>query len=345
MSKFDIDNNGSIKTFTYDSMFHNSMSIKSQSHIYNVHFTDKFHPTITDELYIIDKNVYELYPQYKNIKNKLIINATEKNKSIESVLKIYDKLNSLKYNKSKRLIVIGGGIIQDISAFAAKTYKRGIEWVYIPTTLLSMADSCIGSKCAVNYKSIKNQIGCYSTPSFIYINTAFLETLDITQTLSGVSEILKLSIIGNSVELFKKYFDSPNRDFKQLIYLALSIKKTLIEYDEFDNNYRLALNYGHTFGHSIESKYKNKIPHGIAVMYGMDIINKLTDCKLDIRKYFNMITNYHPIEIDKTKHLEIIKQDKKSMGDTIKIVYYDMMNKKIVIKPIKIIQLTGTIIK
>jgi 3-dehydroquinate synthase len=232
----------------------------------------------------VDKNVNKIYKEKLWKKDHtLTIIANEKNKTINSSLLVIDLLNKNNFTKNEMLISIGGGITQDVTAFARSVFKRGINWTYFPTTLLSMADSCIGAKSAINYGGSKNLIGLFSAPKEIFINTTFLNTLEKRDVLSGYGEIIKLCIVGgeSTIEEFKNVKDLQKGDllFKidSLIKTALIVKKAVITEDEFENNIRKALNYGHTIGHAIEPIVKYKIPHGIAVLIGMFVENYISN--------------------------------------------------------------------
>jgi len=232
----------------------------------------------------VDKKVDKIYKKklWKN-DHTLTLIANEENKTINSSILIIDLLNKNNFTKQEILISIGGGITQDVTAFARSIFKRGINWTYFPTTLLSMADSCIGAKSAINYGGTKNLIGLFSAPKEVFINITFLETLDKRDVLSGYGEIIKLCIVGGDSTIleFKKVKDLQKGDllFKidVLIKTALIVKIAVITEDEFENNIRKALNYGHTIGHAIEPIVKYKIPHGIAVLIGMFVENYISN--------------------------------------------------------------------
>ena len=232
----------------------------------------------------VDKNVDKIYKEKLWKKDyTLTLIANEQNKTINSSLLVVDLLNKNNFTKKEILISIGGGITQDVTAFARSIFKRGINWTYFPTTLLSMADSCIGAKSAINYGGTKNLIGLFSAPKEVFINTTFLKTLDKRDVLSGYGEIIKLCIVGGefTIEEFKKVkeLQKGNLLFKidVLIKTALIVKKAVITEDEFEINIRKALNYGHTIGHAIEPIVKYKIPHGIAVLIGMFVENCISN--------------------------------------------------------------------
>lgn len=231
----------------------------------------------------IDKNVNKIYKEELwEHEHTLTLLANEKNKTITSSLLLIDKLNENNFTKKEVLISIGGGITQDVTAFARSIFKRGINWTYFPTTLLSMADSCIGAKSAINYGGTKNLIGLFSAPKEVYINTAFLQTLETRDILSGYGEILKLCIVGGdfAIEKFTKVKNLQNGDLLMqidvLIKTALIVKKAVITEDEYENNIRKALNYGHTIAHAIEPIVEFKIPHGVAVLIGMFVENHIS---------------------------------------------------------------------
>lgn len=196
-----------------------------------------------------------------------IVDALEENKTIETVM---DIIKFMSFRPVSRIVVIGGGLVQDIGAFTSSIFNRGTEWIYFPTTLLSMADSCIGSKTSLN-TTFKNKIGTFNSPRKVYINTSFLDTLEYIDIRSGMGEILKLCMIGDALGLYEKY----KRDITSLIKLSLIIKRAVIEVDQFDTGIRKALNYGHTVGHAIEIASGYAIPHGISVIMGMLSVNRV----------------------------------------------------------------------
>jgi 3-dehydroquinate synthase len=254
---------------------------------------------------IADARFESMLYQYHNV---VYIHAHEYNKSMSTAMDIISYIKP----HTRRIVVIGGGLIQDVGSFVSSIYNRGIPWVYFPTTLLSMADSCIGSKTSLN-TTTKNKIGTFYSPDAVYINTSFLQTLDTQQLKSGMGEILKLLTIGNALHLYKKL------DVEQLIKLSLIIKKSVIEVDLHDKGIRKGLNYGHTIGHAIEVLSEYRIPHGLAVVHGMLLMNKIcgySDALFE--KYaIELVGSRVPEGVDFTKIKKILDQDKKVNGDTI----------------------------
>jgi len=234
---------------------------------------------------LIDASVYNIYKKelkvLTNARSTYIVETNEKQKTLKGVENFVLHLLNNNVKKNHTLIVIGGGIAQDMGAFTASVLFRGIQWIFLPTTLLSMADSCIGSKSSINVQKYKNQIGTFYPPLTIFVCTEFLKTLPKTEVINGFGEIIKHAIIRGGTEgkhLLKEIeqYRRSASGMKKIIYSSLVIKKRIIEQDEFDTSQRRLLNYGHTFGHALEGYTKNIIPHGIAVMIGMDIANYIS---------------------------------------------------------------------
>lgn len=263
--------------------------IQSHRGPYVVHFDDTLLSTPGklldhDPHFLVDANVARLYgTELRTVldhKNAIIIEATEANKSIEKIIPIFECLVRNSVRRGQMLVAIGGGVIQDITCFIASTLLRGLPWRFVPTTLLAQADSCIGSKSSINLGSTKNILGTFNPPQDIFICTKFLETLEEKEIRSGIGEIIKVHAIDGV-----KSFDRLALDFERLfesrtvlmqyIRSALLIKQHFIEEDEFDRGIRNVFNYGHSFGHAIESATNYVIPHGIAVSLGMDMANHI----------------------------------------------------------------------
>jgi 3-dehydroquinate synthase len=265
------------------------MVIQSHKGPYMVFFDDAFLANL-DPLFestphfLIDANVARLYSTELELvlkhPNTVLIDATEGNKSIERVIAIIEKLVANKARRDHTLVAIGGGIIQDITCFIASTLLRGMRWKLVPTTLLAQADSCIGSKSSINLGATKNILGTFNPPSEIFVCPRFIDTLEHRDILSGIGEIIKVHAIEG-----KKTFDQLSNHYEELltdrqmllryIHDALHIKQKFVEIDEFDRGIRNIFNYGHSFGHAIESATNFAIPHGIAVTMGMDMANRI----------------------------------------------------------------------
>lgn len=224
---------------------------------------------------VCDKNVSNLYQSLCSDK-AFKIEAIERNKTLNTVAQLAEELRSSGCDRQGSIIAIGGGIIQDIVSFTASSYMRGIPWEYYPTTLLGMADSCIGGKSSLNVGSYKNILGNFYPPRTVYIDPIFCQTLSDNQRIEGLCEAIKIcyasgdSALRKFLEIttFSNYMIDTH-SLSEIIKLSVSTKKVFIEEDEFDKGNRLLLNFGHTFGHAIESASSFKISHGIAVGIGM----------------------------------------------------------------------------
>lgn len=285
-----------------DDMKLDVFEIKSSPYNYKVEFTDQLPIFSLNDFVIIDSKLVNYIGTHESY---FAIDACEENKTIETVMKIIQQISECPKTPS-RIVVIGGGLVQDVGAFTSSIYNRGIEWVYWPTTLLAMADSCIGGKSSLNSVQIKNKLGTFSCPNTVYINKKFLNTLDFEAIHSGQGEILKLCMIGDSLDMYDKI------DELERIKISLLIKKSVIEIDQFDKGIRRALNYGHTIGHAIEVMSNYTIPHGIAVIKGMLVVNKLfgyVDSKFE-KMALNIISTTK-MNLDTSQLKSILLHDKK----------------------------------
>jgi 3-dehydroquinate synthase len=293
MPSFKIDDT----IFNFEIDMKDELNIKSKNKDYSVTYCNCNYNINKNDVVFIDNNVYNLYPNILS-NNIYKFDATENNKNINSVLDFINYLMEINFTKNNNIIVIGGGITQEVGGFAAAIYKRGVSWYYIPTTILAMTDSCIGSKVSLNHIS-KNILGMMEAPNKVFISESFLKTLNEDDILSGIGEALKLSLIGNIFDLFMEKYN--NKNYIDLIKIASLVKKEVIEFDEFEKHHRKVLNYGHTFGHALEAVTNYYIPHGIGVMFGMVIENNIIQKHEDInqlilnmipKKYFDIGFNF-----------------------------------------------------
>ena len=332
-------------------------NVKSNIHDYKIKFIDNTIDILKKEIrsgdvILIDKRIIEHFPKIPKTvpKNNLLIDikANEQNKSYEGIMPILNKLIDNGFRKNHRIIGVGGGIIQDISAFISSIIYRGVDWIFFPTTLLAQGDSCIGSKTSINFGKYKNQVGGFYPPKKIYINIEFLETLSIGDLQSGLGEMCHYFIIAG-----EKDFNNYKKDYKNvfsnksllanIISKSLSIKKRYIEIDEFDKNKRRIFNYGHSFGHAIESLTNYKIPHGIAVSFGMDIANYISvkmgyldsKTRIEIKEFLvNIWKDYDIKNIDITDFRNALAKDKKNVGNELRLILCKGLG-KLFITPVK----------
>ncbi len=265
------------------------IEVKSNIKDYRIEFHDNFDFfadffLIKDKFFVIDENVWKHYSglllDYMYEEQVYVMPISEDNKTLETVQIIYKILAQKSAKKNITLISIGGGITQDVTGFVASTLYRGINWIFVPTTLLAQADSCLGSKTSLNLESYKNIIGSFYPPSKIYLCCNFIKTLAKSDFYSGMGEVIKLYIMGginkaNELkEIIKVGIDRDNYELlKQLVYSCLQIKLSYISEDEFDTGKRNLLNYGHCFGHALEASSEYVIPHGQAVLIGIIFAN------------------------------------------------------------------------
>jgi 3-dehydroquinate synthase len=204
----------------------------------------------------------------------IYVTAVEGSKSLEQAAPIIVKLRELGAHRRTHLLAIGGGIIQDVATFVASIYMRGIPWSYLPTTLLGMVDSCVGGKSSINVYGYKNLVGNFYPPTEVIIDLDFLRSLNAEQMIGGLCEAAKICY-ARSAEEFEGYLtDAPAINMsptqaERIVIRSLRGKQWFIEIDEFDQKERLLLNFGHTFGHAIESGTEFRISHGVAVGLGM----------------------------------------------------------------------------
>jgi 3-dehydroquinate synthase len=314
------------------------MTIKSRLHDYSVEFVaNAFDAVMKDSdqrlFFIVDSLVYDLYREQVSSlfvgENYMLVQATESHKTYDFCGEIIRALVERKVRRNSRIIAIGGGIVQDISAFVASILFRGVEWSFVPTTLLAQADSCIGGKTSINVGGTKNLVGNFNPPRCIYVDGRFLNTLQVDDIRSGIGEILHFFLYADSHmtdKLFRDYDNIvSNRSLlKEYILESLRIKKSVIEVDEFDSGVRNKFNYGHTFGHALESITDYAIKHGQAVTVGMDIANMISHRLglMDAITYENLAAilrinfpDYDLHSIDTEEYIQFLSKDKKNVDE------------------------------
>jgi len=204
----------------------------------------------------------------------IVIVATESAKSLDRMADLIIAMRERRATRNTVLVAVGGGVVQDAAAFVASVYMRGLDWIYAPTTLLSMTDSCIGGKSSINVGTFKNIVGTIHPPQRVVVDPLLASTLTLEQRAAGLCEAVKICLC-RGPEALDQYLalspssDMPDEALARVIALSLQTKKWFIEIDEFDKSERMLLNFGHTFGHAFEAASGFRVDHGIAVGLGM----------------------------------------------------------------------------
>ncbi len=279
------------------------------------------------------------------------IESGEEQKSIEVCVQMWTVLSDLKSDRKSLFVNIGGGVISDMGGFIASTFKRGIDFINIPTTLLSQVDASVGGKVGVDLNNLKNQIGVFNQPKAVFVCPLFLSTLPKRQVLSGFAEVIKHSLIAD-YDYWKKIKEinfSKIESFDEIINTSIQIKNNIVSIDFEEKNIRKSLNFGHTVGHAIETLMleghnRKTWMHGEAVAVGMIVESYLSHkiCKLS-KSELNEITQfilsiYKPVKINENdfeRLIELMKNDKKNNDTDINFSLISIIGKAEINKNIK----------
>lgn len=262
----------------------------------------------------------------------ITIPVSDTNKNIQSVTKVWEALDKGLATRHSCMINLGGGMVTDLGGFACSTFKRGIDFINIPTTLLAMVDASVGGKTGINFNGLKNEIGVFNDSKYVILDTVFLNTLDKDNICSGYAEMLKHGLINNEkmwAELIN--FDLQQPDLKRLQHMvaeSVLVKERIVKKDPHEMGIRKALNYGHTFGHAFESFSLKRKPilHGYAVAYGMicELYMSCIKSNFPTEKMHQTVNfihnNYGPFPIscdDYPELIELMKHDKKNTAGII----------------------------
>ena len=313
--------------------------VKSRFGDYEVSFVNSFDMQLQQQretcFFLVDSNVMEIFRAKIECilpgGRVTLITARELCKTIEYCHTVIEQLVEQNIRRNDTLVVVGGGVVQDIGSFIASILFRGIDWHFYPTTLLAQADSCIGSKSSLNLGRFKNILGTFYPPSKIVVDVTFLETLPVDEIKSGIGEMLHFYLVDGSemarelVENYDEVIKNRHR-FDKYIQKSLEIKKNMVEIDEFDKNERRIFNYGHTFGHAIESVSGYTVKHGQAVTMGMDIANFVshrygyleTEVFEKMRKL--LVKNMPTFSVNRNQLIDYfgaLLKDKKNIGENV----------------------------
>ena len=236
-----------------------------------------------DKIFILtDQTTHDMcLPKLQNFlclkgAQSIVIKAGDTNKTLDSLAEVWTALSQGGATRHSLMINLGGGMVTDLGGFAASTFKRGIDFINIPTTLLAMVDASVGGKTGINFGGLKNEIGVFSDSKFVIINTQFLDTLDHDNICSGYAEMLKHGLISDNkhwAELVGFNLAQPDlAQLQRMVAESIKVKERIVTEDPHEHGIRKALNLGHTVGHALESfamKHGRPVLHGYAVAYGM----------------------------------------------------------------------------
>ncbi len=293
---------------------------------------------------ITDDNIERLYRNDFPDIPVITTGRGEKNKTMDTLAHIFDKLIALEADRSTFIVAIGGGIVCDVAGFAASVYMRGLRYGFVSTTLLSQVDASVGGKNGVNFKGYKNMIGVFNQPEFVIIDPGMLDTLDEQEYRSGFAEIVKAAAIKD--EGLFRYLEANSakaltRDhaiLENIIYDAVKIKAGVVEHDEKEKGERKKLNFGHTFAHAIE--HLTGMLHGEAVSIGMAMAADLS-VKLNLLardEHDRLIALLKSLDLPVTCNsdframLDAMKKDKKREGDNLHMVFLKSIGDAIIRK-------------
>lgn len=345
-----------------------NVSVKIDSNKpYNIYIDNSFDelPGKLSELYpekvkaciITDSNVEPLYLNtvkeiLKDVFSEIhqyVFEAGEQSKNLDTISGAYDGLTEYHFNRKDVLLALGGGVVGDMTGFIAATYMRGIDFVQIPTTLLSQVDSSIGGKTGVDYKQYKNMIGAFKMPRLVFINTNTLSTLPDVQFASGMAEILKAGLLRDgsfyewTINNFLEINDKDPEILTNMIRRSVDIKRLIVEKDPLEQGDRALLNLGHTAGHAIEKYMDFKMSHGECVALGTIVAAYIsykremisTEDFYEIRDMF--VPFNLPISLDSIDADEIVrltKSDKKAENGFVKFILLKKIGKAVIVKDV-----------
>ena len=282
-----------------------------------------------------EKCCWPVVSELESLQNALhiVIPSTDAHKNLESLSYVWTQLSNNGATRHSLLINLGGGMVTDLGGFAASTFKRGIDFVNIPTTLLAMVDASEGGKTGINFNGLKNEIGVFNEPKKVILDTTFLKTLDKENILSGYAEMLKHGLLSNSETLDELLaFDLDNIDYAHLgtmVRKSVAVKKRVVKSDPHEHGLRKSLNLGHTIGHAIESfalKQGTPVLHGYAVAWGLVCELYLssayfsfpTETMHEVVRFINTHYGKFSLSCDDYDDLfALMKHDKKNVGDKI----------------------------
>ncbi|WP_159947479.1 3-dehydroquinate synthase [Polaribacter septentrionalilitoris] len=320
-----------------------------QAVTYPVHFQEKGYKALSNLVkknnystifILVDENTFEhCYPKFirnfsaENRIEVIEIESGEINKNLETCIGVWNAITELGGDRKSLLITLGGGVITDLGGFVASCFKRGIDFVNVPTTLLSMVDASVGGKTGVDLGVLKNQIGLFANPEMVIVDDLYLSTVKEREIKSGMAEIIKYGVTYD-INLFNEIKQNKGLHIKDLIFRSIEIKNEVVLEDPKEQSLRKILNFGHTLGHAIESFYlesenKENLTHGEAIAIGMvcesymsskllgfpaEKVAEVKDVVLSIYDKINLLKE------DFVAIMELLKHDKKNVNGQVNFV-------------------------
>lgn len=308
---------------------------------------------------IVDENTREhcyglLKPLLPEEHLLIEIQSGEQNKTLTTCGHIWQQMTDYAMDRKGLVINLGGGVIGDMGGFCATTYKRGIDFIQMPTTLLSQVDASVGGKLGIDFQQFKNHIGAFKIPNLVYIYIPFLQTLPPRQLLSGYAEVIKHCLIADA----DKWEELRNKDYHTLDWLdivqhSVAVKAQVVDSDPYEHGLRKILNFGHTIGHAIESYYLHDVDrallHGEAIAIGMMCETYLAQCKgfiteADLAQVTNYIMGLYPSLSIKDEEVadiaQLTMQDKKNEGGKIQCTLLEQLGKANFNQPITLTEVS-----
>jgi len=308
--------------------------------IYLGHFAEAFPPWLEKQGYssvfvLCDENTLQHVP--KNQPPGTVIPAGEKFKNLRSCESIWEAMLNANLDRKALVLNLGGGVIGDMGGFCAATWKRGVDFVQVPTTLLAMTDAAIGGKTGIDFHGFKNNIGVFRQPAATFVDPSFLQTLPQRELLSGFAEIIKHALIGSS-ELYQQLrtltgngISHPLLPWHDMLQKSIAVKVRIVQEDPYEKGLRMLLNFGHTVGHALESWFlntDNALTHGEAVYIGMVCESEMAHPEGQLRTRVLDLGQYiFPHRSIPKKSFaaiwELMQQDKKNSSGTVRLAVPD----------------------
>lgn len=309
-------------------------------------------PSLVHEniIFITDENVFQHHAAKFDGHKTIVVKAGEEHKQQATVDNILGQLITMEADRKTFIVGVGGGVVTDMAGYAASVYMRGLQFGFVPTTILAMVDAAIGGKNGVDVGAYKNLVGTFRQPKFLLYDYSFLQTLPQQQWINGFAEIIKHACIKDAA-LFNwlkdksvEYFKENAAALAELIEKNVQIKSTIVTQDEFEQGDRKLLNFGHTFGHAIENE--NQLLHGHAISIGMMIactiseeINQFSSKeKAAVKSLLEQYQLPTSLKFEKQKVWELMKMDKKRVSNTMSFILLNKIGDAVV-KQIPLVQL------